>query len=226
MIRPRVRTVCDKHCKRPRAGLFGRPPFSEGQAFVEVNYLTIACIFPAGLDLYFPAGLSESFMPDSTVTIRVTLNGQKREFTFPAQTSALTLLRDKAQLTSVKEGCGIGECGACTILVDGRAVNACLLLAAQLDQTQVFTVEGLKENKDFRSLQESFMGNHAVQCGFCTPGLLISSYALGRQKTRVSREDIVASVSGNICRCTGYEQIVSAIENVLSTPNAEQGEGP
>lgn len=165
-------------------------------------------------------------MPDSTVTISLTLNGQNREFTFPAQTSALTLLRDMDQLTSVKEGCGIGECGACTILVDDRAVNACLLLAAQLDQTQVFTVEGLKEREDFRTLQESFMYNHAVQCGFCTPGVLISAYALGLHKTRVSREDIVASISGNICRCTGYEQIVSAIENVLGTLNAEQGEGP
>lgn len=165
-------------------------------------------------------------MPDSTVTIVLTLNGQNREFTFPAQTSALTLLRDMARLTSVKEGCGIGECGACTILVDGQAVNACLLLAVQLDQTQVFTVEGLKEKKDFRSLQESFMGNHAVQCGFCTPGVLISAYALGLHKSRVSRADIVASVSGNICRCTGYEQIVSAIEKVLGSPNAEQGEGP
>ncbi|MBS3779083.1 MAG: 2Fe-2S iron-sulfur cluster binding domain-containing protein, partial [Desulfovermiculus sp.] len=148
---------------------------------MDVNCLLIASTFSAGWDLSFPAGLLESFMPDSTVTIVLTLNGQNREFTFQAQTSALALLRDKARLTSVKEGCGIGECGTCTILVDGRAVNACLLLAAQLDQTQVFTVEGLKENKDFRSLQESFMNNHAVQCGFCTPGLLISSYALGRQ---------------------------------------------
>ncbi len=165
-------------------------------------------------------------MPDSTVTICLNLNGQDREFTFPVQTSALALLRDKAQLKSIKEGCGIGECGACTILIDGQAVNACLVLAAQLDQTRVFTVEGLKENKDFRSLQESFMNNHAVQCGFCTPGVLISAYSLGLHKTRVSREDIVATVSGNICRCTGYEQIVSAIENVLSTPSAVQGDEP
>ncbi len=163
-------------------------------------------------------------MPDSTVSIGLTLNGQNREFTFPALTSALTLLRDMAQLSSLKEGCGIGECGACTILVDKQAVNACLFLAAQLDQSQVFTVEGLKGREDFRSLQESFLHNHAVQCGFCTPGILISAYALGLQKPIVSREDIVSAISGNICRCTGYEQIVSAIEAVLCSP--DQGEGP
>lgn len=118
----------------------------------------------------------------------------------------------------------MGECGACTILVDEQAVNACLLFAAQLDQTRVFTVEGLKEREDFRSLQESFLHNHAVQCGFCTPGILINAYALGLQKTTVGREDIVSAISGNICRCTGYEQIVSAIEAVLCPP--DQGEGP
>ncbi len=159
------------------------------------------------------------------VTLRITfhLNDQEREVEIPAHISALSLLRDTFQLNGVKEGCGIGECGACTILVNNRAVNACLLLAAQLDGCNVYTVEGLRTQPEFQKLQEAFLNRHAVQCGFCTPGMLISAYALWLRKEKISRKDITAAVSGNVCRCTGYEQIVTAVEDMTCTSDQEVG---
>lgn len=127
--------------------------------------------------------------------------------------SALAVLRDQLGLTGTKEGCGIGECGACTILVNGLAVDSCLMLAAQLDGREVETVEGLSTNDSLHPIQESFLSHGAVQCGFCTPGMLMSTKALLEKNPDPQRKDIVEALSGNLCRCTGYVQIVDAVED-------------
>jgi carbon-monoxide dehydrogenase small subunit len=150
------------------------------------------------------------------VNIQVTLNGQAQEYQIPAGITAVEFLRDHLMLKGTKEGCGIGECGSCTIQVDGKAVNACLMLAAQLDGREIWTVEGLAEGEKLHPIQEAFLDHHAVQCGFCTPGLLMSTKALLEADRHPDRETIVRAVAGNLCRCTGYQQIFAAIEDVAS----------
>lgn len=125
--------------------------------------------------------------------------------------SALSVVRNRLGLTGTKEGCGIGECGACTILVDGKAVNSCLMLAPQLDGRDVVTVEGLADGEDLHPLQEEFLAHGAVQCGFCTPGILLAAKALLDRNPHPDRTEIVEALSGNLCRCTGYQQIVEAV---------------
>jgi len=126
--------------------------------------------------------------------------------------SVLHLLREKLGLKGAKEGCGIGECGACTVVVDGVAVNGCLMMAAQLDGREVLTVEGLESPVGLHPLQEAFLEHHAVQCGFCTPGMLMSAYALLARNPQPTRDQIVEALAGNLCRCTGYEQVLKAVE--------------
>lgn len=151
-------------------------------------------------------------MDPEKLSLHFTLNGQPRKLEIPAGTTVLELLRNFLKLRGTKEGCGIGECGACTIQIDGKAVNSCLMLAAQLDGREVWTVEGLCVSGDLHPIQEAFLKNHAVQCGFCTPGLLMSTKALLEENPDPDREAIVKAVAGNLCRCTGYQQILSAIE--------------
>jgi carbon-monoxide dehydrogenase small subunit len=149
---------------------------------------------------------------EKTVAIQFMLNGKKVSLEVEGDQTALETIRDRLLLKGTKEGCGIGECGACTIVVDGRAVNACLMLAAQLDGREVSTVEGLAGSGDLNFLQASFLDHHGVQCGFCTPGILMSTYALFRERVSPRRDEIIKAISGNLCRCTGYGQIVTAIE--------------
>lgn len=144
-----------------------------------------------------------------------TLNGEEKALDIDPGTSALALLRDVLDLKGTKEGCGIGECGACTIVVDGRAVNACLMFAAQLDGRTVLTVEGLGGEAELHPIQQSFADRHAVQCGFCTPGILMSTHALLQENPDPNRAQIVKAVAGNLCRCTGYQSIVSGIEEAV-----------
>ncbi|MGD2036367.1 MAG: (2Fe-2S)-binding protein [Desulfobacterales bacterium] len=151
-------------------------------------------------------------MKSNTIKICLTINGEKKKLDIPAGMTALEAIRDRLGLKGTKEGCGIGECGACTIIVDGRAVNACLMFAAQLDGRQILTVEGLAQNGDLDPIQEAFAQRHAVQCGFCTPGLLMSTRALLSEQSNPDRSEIVKAISGNLCRCTGYRSIVAAIE--------------
>jgi carbon-monoxide dehydrogenase small subunit len=150
------------------------------------------------------------------VSITFTLNGNETVIEVPPRESALYVLRDLLGLIGTKEGCGIGECGACTILVDGHAVNACLMLAPQLDGQDVETIEGTAADDMPDSLQQSFLDHGAVQCGFCTPGVIMSARALLNQNPSPKREDIVEAISGNLCRCTGYQQMVDAIEAVAA----------
>jgi len=156
------------------------------------------------------------------IPTRFTINGKDVEVKVGTGETALYTIRDRLGLKGTKEGCSIGECGACTIMVDGKAVNACLMLGAQLDGTEVLTVEGLELPTGLHPLQESFLDHHAVQCGFCTPGILMSTHALFNENPNPSREDIIEEISGNLCRCTGYEHIVSAIENAANRLSKEK----
>ncbi len=125
----------------------------------------------------------------------------------------LEILRDELGLMGTKCGCEIGECGACTVLLDGAAVNSCLVLAPQIEGKEILTVEGLMSNSVLDRLQESFMDHDAAHCGFCTPGMLMSAKALLDKNSHPSEEDIRIAISGNLCRCTGYVQIVEAIKD-------------
>lgn len=147
------------------------------------------------------------------ISVRFTLNGRKVETEVMPCETALYLLRERFGLKSIKGGCGVGECGACTIVVDGKAVNSCLFLGAQLDGRDVVTIEGLATPLGLHPLQESFIENGAVQCGFCTAGVLMSSYALLLHNPAPRRDEIVKALSGNLCRCTGYGQIIAAVED-------------
>jgi carbon-monoxide dehydrogenase small subunit len=152
-------------------------------------------------------------MDASSVGIRFTLNGRSRAAVFPADTTALKLIRDALELKGTKEGCGVGECGACTVIVDGKAVNSCLMLAAQLDGRTVQTIEGLGRPEALHPIQEAFVKEHAVQCGFCTPGLLMSTKALLDENPAPTRAEISKAIAGNLCRCTGYHHIFASIED-------------
>ena len=157
-------------------------------------------------------------MKQKMISINFTINGERKKLDIPAGISALELIRDVLELKGSNEGCGIGECGACTIVVDGRAVNACLMLAAQLDGREILTVEGLSGSGDLHPIQQAFAEKHAVQCGFCSPGLMMSTHALLTKNPHPDRKEIVKAISGNLCRCTGYHSIVSAIEDTTRQP--------
>ena len=152
-------------------------------------------------------------MKHEMIPINFTINGKKQQLDIPAGMTALELIRDRLELKGTKEGCGIGECGACTIVVDGRAVNACLMFAAQLDGREISTVESLDQAGQLHPIQEAFAEQHAVQCGFCTPGLLMSTHALLTEQSNPDRSEIIKAISGNLCRCTGYHSIIAAIED-------------
>ncbi|OGP78636.1 MAG: (2Fe-2S)-binding protein [Deltaproteobacteria bacterium RBG_16_49_23] len=148
------------------------------------------------------------------ITIKFTINGKMVKVEVPPHWTLLRLLRERLGLTGTKEGCGIGECGACTVLLDGMPVNACLVLAPKVDGRSVFTVEGLGSRDALHPLQKSYIEHGAVQCGFCTPGMLISSKALLDKNPHPTQDEIKEAISGNLCRCTGYQQIIEAIEAI------------
>ena len=156
------------------------------------------------------------------VKIAFRVNGKQVELEVRPWQSALDALRDELGLTGAKEGCGIGECGACTIIVDGNAVNSCLMLAPQLEGRSVETIEGLGSGDSLHALQEAFLTHGAVQCGFCTPGVLLSAKALLDRNPRPDRDEIVEALSGNLCRCTGYRQIIEAVEAVAGHRKTEE----
>ena len=124
----------------------------------------------------------------------------------------LDLLRDKLYLTGTKEGCGEGECGACTVIMDNKAVNACLVLAGQAQEREIITIEGVLEDKELSRIQQAFVECGAVQCGFCTPGMILSAKALLDEKPHPTEEEIRVAMSGNLCRCTGYVKIIEAVQ--------------
>jgi carbon-monoxide dehydrogenase small subunit len=148
--------------------------------------------------------------------IHLTVNRRPIDAQVDAEDRLLDLLRDRLALTGTKEGCGEGECGACTVLMDGRPVNSCLVLAAQADGTEILTIEGLASSDRLHPIQQAFVDAGAVQCGFCTPGFIMSTVALLAKTPDPSDEEILTALEGNLCRCTGYEKILEAVHDAAA----------
>lgn len=148
----------------------------------------------------------------STHTITITINGEREQLDVPANMTLLQLLRERLALTGTKNGCEAGECGACTVLLDGEPVNSCMMLALEADGHEITTVEGLSQDGKLTPLQEAFIEHNAVQCGFCTPGMLISAHALLQRNPRPTENEIKEALVGNLCRCTGYVRIIRAVQ--------------
>ncbi|MCX6122076.1 MAG: (2Fe-2S)-binding protein [Ignavibacteriales bacterium] len=147
------------------------------------------------------------------ISVSTTINKKHYTLTIPPNITLLALLREELGLTGTKCGCEIGECGACTVLMNDKAVNSCLVLAPQINGQEILTVEGLATGNKLHPLQESFLDHDAVHCGFCTPGMLMSAKDLLDHNPDPKEEEIRTAISGNLCRCSGYQQIVDAIQN-------------
>ncbi|MDI7259460.1 MAG: (2Fe-2S)-binding protein [Thermodesulfobacteriota bacterium] len=143
--------------------------------------------------------------------IKVTVNGESYQVEVPAQRTLLDFLRQNLELMGTKSGCETGDCGACTVLLNGKAVNSCLVLAVETDGKEVLTVEGLTHSLELHPLQEAFVKHGAIQCGYCTPGMLLSAKALLDEIPRPTEDEIKEALAGNLCRCTGYYSIVKAV---------------
>lgn len=148
---------------------------------------------------------------NETLTIEVTVNGRPRTLEVDVNHTLLEVLRDEIDLTGTKECCVVGECGACTVIVNGRAMNSCLMLAVEVDGAEVTTVEGLETEDGLNPLQSAFLDEGAAQCGFCIPGQLMSATALLMHNSDPTVEEIQEGLAGNLCRCAGYEQITKAV---------------
>jgi len=147
-------------------------------------------------------------------SIQLTVNGKTCSLEVESDRSLLEMIREDLNLTGTKRGCDKGDCGACTVLLNGRPVNSCLVLAVQADGQEVTTIEGLAVDGKLDPVQKAFIKHGAVQCGFCTPGMVLTARSLLREKQHPTRHEIKKAISGNICRCTGYVQIIDAIESV------------
>ena len=147
-------------------------------------------------------------------TLDFILNGEACHTEIPEDATLLKVLRDILHLTGTKEGCGEGDCGACTVLVDGRSVNSCLFPAVQAEGCQVMTIEGVETDPELARIQKAFVDYGAVQCGFCSPGMIMSTVALLQKNPKPTEEEIRRGLSGNICRCTGYQAMVDAIQSL------------
>ena len=145
-------------------------------------------------------------------TIKLRVNGYLRELAVKPHQTLLEVLRGPLELTGVKEGCGLGECGACTVLMNGKPVNSCLVLALEAEGSDILTIEGLAKGGKLHPIQKAFIEKGAIQCGFCTPGAVMATVGLLKEKTKVSREEIKKALLGNLCRCTGYIKIMEAVE--------------
>ncbi|MFH1530268.1 MAG: (2Fe-2S)-binding protein [Pseudomonadota bacterium] len=148
--------------------------------------------------------------------LQVTVNGVLREVAIHPDRTLVEFLREDLRLTGTKQGCGEGDCGACTVLLDGEIVNACLVLALQTEGRQVLTIEALAVGTGLHPIQQSFVDHGAIQCGFCSPGMILAAKALLDRDPRPSEAAIRTGISGNLCRCTGYQKIVEAIQDASS----------
>ncbi|OGC93700.1 MAG: (2Fe-2S)-binding protein [candidate division Zixibacteria bacterium RBG_16_53_22] len=153
--------------------------------------------------------------------ISLNVNGIAHELAVEPRRTLLELLREDLGLTGTKKGCGIGDCGACTVLVDGVATFSCLTLAIQVNGCSVETVEGLTKDGKLSRLQQAFVDHGAIQCGYCTPGMLMTTTELLRRNQHPKEQEIRKAISGNLCRCTGYQKIVEAIQEVARSENEE-----
>nr|WP_207891655.1 (2Fe-2S)-binding protein [Natrarchaeobius halalkaliphilus] len=163
-------------------------------------------------------------MTITTHEITLTVNGTKRELSVEPRTLLIHALRDHLGYTGPKVGCESSLCGACTVHVDGKAVKSCTLLAVQADGADVTTVEGLGAADELHPLQAAFQDEHGLQCGYCTPGVLLSALALLESEPDPSRTEIRAALEGNLCRCTGYQNIVDAVETAADRMPAAEGD--
>ena len=154
--------------------------------------------------------------------IQITLNGKKTSVEVQAHRLLLDLLRDEIGLTGTKEGCGTGDCGACTVLLNGKPVNSCLILSGELDGAEIVTIEGLKIGPELHPVQKAFIQDGGAQCGYCTPGMLMMSKALLEENPNPTEEDIRFALSGNLCRCTGYAKIVQAVQDAAAELRAKR----
>ena len=149
--------------------------------------------------------------------VQLSINGEKHEADVEPRLLLVHLIREVLRLTGTHIGCDTTHCGACTVLLDGRPVKSCTVFAVQAHGRQLMTVEGLEQDGKLHPLQESFMSQHGLQCGYCTPGMLMTGYAFLQNNPRPSEDDIRAAISGNLCRCTGYVNIVKAVQHAAAT---------
>ena len=156
--------------------------------------------------------------------VTFTLNGEKTEVLAPANMNLLDLLRNVIGLTGTKKGCEEGECGACTVMIDGRPVNSCLVLAQSVEGRDVVTIEGIAQNGMLHPIQKKFIEKWAFQCGYCTPGMIMSAKALLDRNPHPTEQEIREAIEGNLCRCTGYVKIVEAIQAVAAEMDWEETE--
>ncbi|MEW6672516.1 MAG: (2Fe-2S)-binding protein [Thermodesulfobacteriota bacterium] len=154
--------------------------------------------------------------------IRLIINGEPVSLAIEPRETLLEVLRDRLGLTGTKEGCGTGECGACTVFVDGKPQLACLLLAVDCSQAAITTIEGLGDGKELTSVQDAFLEAGAVQCGFCTPGMVLATTALLAENSRPSEGDVKKALEGHLCRCTGYNKILTAVQMAAAKNSPER----
>ncbi len=158
--------------------------------------------------------------------VTVTVNGDRHTAVVKANLTLTNLLRDHLDLTGTKKGCELGDCGSCTVLLDGKPVDSCLVLAVEADGREVTTIEGVAQGGRLDALQESFVNHAAVQCGYCTPGMILSAKALLTRNPHPTEAEIRGAIGGNLCRCTGYVHIVEAVRAVAEGRVAPEDEGP
>ena len=158
-------------------------------------------------------------------TVKLTVNGKEYESSVEVRKTLADFLREELDLTGTHLGCEHGVCGACTILFNGDSVRSCLMLAVQADGAALTTVEGLAQGEELHPLQLAFQENHALQCGFCTPGMLMTAYAFLEETSNPTREQVKEAISGNICRCTGYAPIIEAILQTSKGLGPSEGKG-
>jgi len=154
--------------------------------------------------------------------IKITLNGKPTTLEVPQHRLLLDLLRDEIGLTGTKEGCGTGDCGACTVFLNGKPVNSCLVLSGELEGAEIVTIEGLKIGPELHPVQKAFIQDGGVQCGYCTSGMLMMSKALLDENPNPTEEEIRFALSGNLCRCTGYAKIVQAVQDAAAELRAKR----
>lgn len=146
--------------------------------------------------------------------IHVTVNGVSYDVMCSENATLVSLLREELGLTGTKEGCGAGECGACTVIFNGEPVNSCMVMAMEAEGAEIYTIESEAKNGRLSDLQQSFLDHNALQCGFCTPGMIMSARALLNRNPHPTKEEILEAMEGNLCRCTGYETILAAVQAI------------